>query len=318
MKDKFINLKRGYLVLPSILILFLLSLIFTPYLLHLFIFFFMYLLLALGFNVIISYTGLWNFGYAIFFGLGAYCTALITTRLSVSPWLSILATVIVVAFVGAFIAYPAVRIKGFYYAIATLIFAEMTRLIFKHWEAVGATFGIRSIPGISIGTMKFHSIHYYYLFLISVISIIFLVHRVVTSRFGRVLRSIRENELLANSMGINVVRYRVAVNILSGATGSLAGALYAHYIGFIDPATFSLDFTVIPIAMVLIGGRGIPGSILGTSIFFFLSEYLRGLLSPAVRLALVGLMVVLVLLVMPKGIYGEKERIMSFLRAALT
>jgi branched-chain amino acid transport system permease protein len=224
-----------------------------------------------------------NFGPAGFVGVGAYGSALLMMKLGLSFWLALPLAGLVAAIVGTLIGYPTLRLRGLYFAITTFAFQEVLRTVWLRFrEPFGGPTGIYNIPlpdPISLGRVKitFDSLpSFYYLTVISLcITVLFFI-RVDRTRFGMTLRAIREADDLAQSAGVNLMRYQVLGWTISCFFTGIAGGLYAHYIRFIDPYTFSMFLTVDIIAFAIVGGIEFAWSpILGAFILVFLGEMLR-------------------------------------------
>ncbi len=272
-----------------------------------------YTILTISLNLNIGFTGLINLGHAAFYGIGAYTSALLT--MAGVPWfISFICAGIVASIFGFLISVPCLRLRGDYLAIATLGFGEIIRAVMKNW--VGLTRGPLGIPGIPkaslFGVSFSDPIHF--LILVAVIAAItlFIINRITKSPFGRVLRAIREDDVAAQALGKNLTYYKVCTVCVGAFFAGLAGSLYAHYITFIDPTTFTLQETILMISMVVLGGMGsVSGSFIGAAILVILPEPLRFLNLPssiaaAMRQMIYALILILLMLYKPEGILGEK------------
>jgi len=273
-----------------------------------------YAILSVSLNVIIGYTGLLNIGHAAFFGIGAYTSALLT--LAGYPWwLGITMGAIVAAFFGLLIGIPCLRLKGDYFAIATLGFGEIIRAIMKNevWLTRGPL-GLPGIPKAQILGIKFSSTNEFLLlsFVIMVITF-FIIRRIVKSPFGRVLNSIREDEIAAQALGKDITKYKVMATVIGSFFAGIAGSLYAHYITFIDPTTFTLMETILIVSMVILGGSGsVYGSFVGAAVLIILPEPLRFIGLPssvaaALRQMMYGVILIILMLFRPQGLLGERR-----------
>jgi branched-chain amino acid transport system permease protein len=273
-----------------------------------------YIVLTTSLNLIVGFTGLLNIGHAAFFGIGAYTSALLT--LLGVPWIfALIAGFIMAGIFGFLIAVPCLRLRGDYLAIATLGFGEIIRAIMKNW--VGLTRGPLGIPGIPKAELFGYAFNTPAKFLILSIIIaaivVFIIYRITHSPFGRVLRSIREDEIAAQAMGKDIVRYKVTATVLGAAFAGIAGSMYAHYITFIDPTTFTLSETILILCMVVLGGMGsIKGSVIGAIILIILPEPIRFLGLPtsaaaALRQMIYAVILIALMLKRPEGIFGEKR-----------
>lgn len=283
------------------------------YLLHILIIAGIYVILTMSLNLIVGYTGMAALGHAAFFCVGAYVSALLALNYGVSPWLGIFAAAIVAAIVGIAISIPALRLRGDYLALATLGFAVIVYSIAKNW--VDLTRGPLGLPGIPSFSVFSYSITGGWSFLLIVTAVILLttlvMNRIVNSPYGLVLRGIREEEVATATMGKNVERFKITVFGVGAFFAGMAGSLYAHYISFIDPSSFTIMESITILLMVVFGGMGtIRGSFIGAIILVVLPELLRfvGLpssIAATVRQMIYGLLLVALMLKRPQGILGK-------------
>ena len=285
------------------------------YLLHIFIVALIYGIFAVSLNLELGYAGLYNFGHVAFFGIGAYTSALLgLSGLPVS--LSMAFGMAAAGIAGALLAMPALRLTGDFFGIATLVFAEMVRLIFlnERW----LTKGPMGLPGIPRPSWIGEGISGLPMFLLFCILLILLVgltnRRLTTTPFGRALKVVREDEYVAQALGKNVLSLKIRAVILGSVLAGLAGCLWAHYISYISPSDFTLNETILVLLCVVLGGRGTNwGPILGAFIIIFFQESLRFLPIPADFGRLVaplqgmvyGFVLVLIMLKRPEGIVSE-------------
>src|SRR5699024_4475695 len=228
------------------------------YLFHLIAYSLIWVILTQGLNVIQGYTGYISIAQASFFGIGAYSSALLSTKLDMSVWLSIPVAVVITTLAGLIIGYPALKTKGHYFAIVTMSFGMSIWVVMVSW--VKLTNGETGMPapapenlfGIDFSQRE----NYFYLIAIGVLISIFIVYRLVNSKSGRALITIKENEQLAQAVGISLIRYKMLAFTVSAMLGGLAGALFAHYIHFINPTSFSIDYSLNTILAVILGGSG--------------------------------------------------------------
>lgn len=280
---------------------------------HLLILICIYIILAVSLNLIIGFVGLLNLGHAAFFGIGAYTSALLT--LAGIPFIiSFISSFILAGIFGLLISIPCIRLRGDYLAIATLGFGEIIRAILKNWVSLTrGPLGIPGIPKASIGIIFNTQIKFLIFAAIMALLTIFIIKRIVHSPFGRVLRAIREDEIAAQSLGKNISKYKIIAIVIGAAFAGIAGSLYAHYITFIDPTTFTLTETILMLLMVVLGGMGsILGSVIGAAVLIILPEPLRFLQLPssivaAVRQMIYALVLILLMIFKPDGFFGEKK-----------
>jgi branched-chain amino acid transport system permease protein len=283
------------------------------YLIHILILCNIYILFASSLNLELGYTGLYNFGHVGFFGIGAYTSALLT--LSGYPvWCGMIAAILVAGAAGALFAYPALRLTGDYFGIAALSFGEMVRLVLlnERW----LTRGPMGLPGIPRPELIADSGNLaYLLFCLVVVGTSMLVLAgVITSPFGRTLRLIREDEHVARAFGKNVLSFKVRCMGIGSALAGLAGALFAHYMGYISPGDFTLQLTILVLLCVVLGGRStLFGPVLGAVLVIAFGEMLRFLPLPAawtpimahVQNMIFGLLLVVLMLRRPQGLLTE-------------
>lgn len=266
--------------------------------------------LALSFDILVGYTGQVSLAHAAFFGMGAYTSTLLSLKLGMSVWLSGLLGIVAAGIVGLVLGYISlIRTRDFPFSIVTFGFGLSLMLVCTNTISLTkGTTGISAIPVpvISIpGIINFefgNSFSYYYLILVFLIFTVYLIQRMLKSKFGRALLAIRENEGLASSIGINTTKYLVLAFVLSACLGGLAGVLYAHYIRFISPALFSMNYVFTIIIMVIIGGRAtLAGPVLGATIYVIILELLRFM--NEFRFVAFGLIFLICIVFMPQGIY---------------
>ncbi len=283
------------------------------YLLHILIIAGIYVILTMSLNLIVGYTGMAALGHAAFSCVGAYVSALLALNYGVSPWLGIFAAATAAAIVGIAISIPALRLRGDYLALATLGFAVIVYSIAKNW--VDVTRGPLGLPGIPSFGLFGYSITGGWSFLLIVTAVILLttlvINRIVGSPYGLVLRGIREEEVATATMGKNVERYKITVFGIGAFFAGMAGSLYAHYISFIDPSSFTIMESITILLMVVFGGMGtIRGSFIGAIILVVLPELLRFVGLPSsvaapLRQMTYGLLLVVLMLKRPQGILGK-------------
>ncbi|MBW3010979.1 branched-chain amino acid ABC transporter permease [Candidatus Woesearchaeota archaeon] len=289
-----------------------LELLASNYALNLLILICIYVILAVSLNLIVGFSGMLNLGHAAFFGIGAYASALLALA-GYPYWLCFIAAIFFAGLGGALVAYPSLKLRGDYLAIATLGFGEIARAVMKNWVSLTrGPLGLPGIPKISFFGLTLATKFDFFIFsLIIAAGVVFFVSMIVKSPFGRVLRAIREDEIAAQAIGKNVKKYKVITVIAGAACAGIAGSLFAHHITFIDPTTFTLMETVLIICMVVLGGvASIRGSIVGAAILVLLPEPLRFLGLPtsaaaALRVMIYAVVLILLMVYRPNGIFGE-------------
>ena len=283
------------------------------YLLHILILIGIYIILSVSLNLIVGYSGLLSIAHAAFYGVGAYVAALMALKFH-SPFLAnIVCAVILSGLLGALLGIPSLRIRDDYFAIATFAFQVITFSIMNNW--VSFTGGPMGLPGIPQPTLFGWEInnHIDFLLLVSILCVItlWISHKIVSSPFGRVLKAVREDEVFAQAMGKNVASYKILIFVIGASMAAVAGVMYAYYISFIDPTSFTIMESIFIISIVIIGGAGnIWGSVLGAAVLVILPEALRFLGMPSsiaanMRQIIYGALLVIFMLFRPQGFIGE-------------
>jgi branched-chain amino acid transport system permease protein len=269
-----------------------------------------FILLSLGLNFIMGFTGQTPFGYPVFFGLGAYATALGFTYLGTNFWMSLVMAPLVAGVFGFLIGYPSLRLRGPYFAIVTLAFAEIVGLILNNW--VSFTRGSMGIPGIPRpkivipGVIHFtfdQELKWYYLVVTICAFFLFVNRRLIRSYAGEAWLAIRENEDLAEAVGINTFKWKMISFVIGAMMGGMTGCVYAHYYNIVSPDLVGFYYITTVFAMVIIGGKGtLLGPVLGAILFTAAPEYLRA--AKTMRLVIFGLIMLLSIIFMPRGLNG--------------
>ncbi len=259
-------------------------------------------IITMGLSLLMGYTGQISLGHAGFFGLGAYSSGILTTQYSIHPLAAFLAGIFLSAIIAFLVGKPTLRLKGHYMAVATLGFGEILFIVFNELSPLtGGPSGLSGIPILTFMGYSLEGARYLYLVWGFVILLLLFSLNVINSRVGRALRAVHGSEIAANAMGVDASRDKGQVFVLSAVYASIAGSLYAHFVTFISPSSFSLMFSILLLMMVVVGGaETIWGALLGAMVLTLLPEYLRGLEDFEV-LAYGGILMV-VLLFMPQGI----------------
>lgn len=285
------------------------------YLLHILILICIYCIVGISLNIVAGYTGLISIAHAAFYGIGAYTAALLSLRFGVNFLLAIPAAIIVAAFFGFLIAFPSLRIRDDFFIIATFGFQVIVFSVMNNWMALtNGPLGLPGIPQPEILGYRFES-HLDFLILSFLFALIAYVvtRRLVKSPFGNLLRAIREDDLFAQSFGKNVSYYKVLTFSIGAGLVAIGGALYAYYISFIDPTSFTVPESIFMLSIVIVGGAGrLRGSILGAILLVSIPELLRFVGMPNsiaanLRQILYGGLLVVFMIWRPKGIWGEFE-----------
>lgn len=283
------------------------------YLLHVLILIGIYAILSMSLNLIAGYTGLISIAHAAFYGVGAYVAALMALKLN-SPFLAnLICAVLLGSILGALVGIPSLRIRDDYFLIATFAFQVITFNILNNWVSfTGGPMGLPGIPQPTILGLEVTS-HIRFLVVVGILCALTLLinSRIVRSPFGRVLKAIREDEVFAQAVGKNIERYKVLVFVIGAGMAAAAGVLYAHYISFIDPTSFTVMESIFIISIVIIGGAGsLWGPVLGTIVLIMLPELLRFVGLPSaiaanIRQILYGGLLVAFMMWRPRGFLGE-------------
>jgi branched-chain amino acid transport system permease protein len=287
------------------------------YVIHMAILIGIYTLGAISVNLLLGYAGQLSLGHAAFFGVGAYVSALVCLKLALPMWIGMIVATWFAGLLGYIVAKLALRLRGAYFVILTISVAEILKLVGLNWVTLTkGPMGLTDIPAAIIplaaaGTIDFaEKVPYYYLVLLAAILCAALQHRIVRSSLGRSVISIRENEDLAESVGINCYRVLVVIVVISAAITGFSGSLYAHYVSFIDPGLFAFFFSVNLVMMVIGGGKGtFSGPIVGAVLFTLIPEWLR--VFGDARMAVYALIVVFIVIFMPKGLHYSVTRTLA-------
>lgn len=271
------------------------------------------ILLSLSLNLVNGYTGQFSLGHAGFMAIGAYFTAYASTKWSFMPeslrilelFLFSIGAGLAAAMAGFLVGLPSLRLKGDYLAIVTLGFGEIIRVTLLNMDFLGGPRGYSGIPnfGSFLGSFSFASVW--------ILICFFSIWRIMQSTYGRGFLSVREDEIAAESMGINTTRMKVRAFVMSSFFAGVAGALYAHFTSFISPSSFTFLQSVNVVIMVVLGGMGsMTGSIVAAVFITALPELLRplqDLTGVDLRMVIYALALILVMILRPQGLFGEHE-----------
>lgn len=297
-----------------------LPLFLSDYFLHLMILVLFYGYLSQAWNIMSGFSGQFSFGHAVFFGTGAYVSSILLTKYGITPWAGMVAGAAIAAGLALFIGFLSFRyrLKGAYFALGTLAFAEILRIVVQNTDYFNKTLGILIPLDPRLSSFQFETrIGYYYTVFIMVTLITFFVHWMSRSRLGFNLIAIRENEDAAQSLGVNAYRNKMIAVAISGAFTAVGGTFYAQYILFIEPpTTFGTDVSITILLPSIIGGAGtVFGPIVGSFIITPLGELTKTLLGDmaGVHLIAYGAILVTVILFMPEGVVGwfQNRRVQS-------
>lgn len=283
------------------------------YFLHILVIAGIYIILTLSLNLIVGFTGLPSLGHIAFACVGAYTSSLLALIYGISPWLGLVIGACIASVTGIIVGFAAIRLKGDYLAFATFGLGVIVYAVSKNWVALTrGPMGLPGIPGFTLPGFEIRPV-WAYLTLVTIFVLItsFIINRIVHSPFGRVLKSIREDELASLSIGKDVNKYKLIVFIIGAFFGGIAGSLYAHYITFIDPSSFTPMESITVLLMVVFGGMGsMKGSFLGALVLVIFPEMLRFLGLPSsfaapLRQMIYGLLLIILMIKRPQGIIGK-------------
>lgn len=285
----------------------------SDYYMHIVILMGIHIMLVCGINMIQGFAGCVTLGHHAFLGIGAYTAALLALRVGMPWWLDLILGAVMAAIIGLVIGAIALRLRGPYFVIITMAFAQIIGIIVLNWvDFTRGAMGLRGIPVPRIAipgliNYEFQSkTPYYYLVLLLSSLAVFAVYRFANSRVGRATTAIRENRDLAESVGVNSTVYLIIPFVLATFLAGLAGGFYAHYVTFISPDLFRFSWMVSMLIMLISGGPGtIVGPLIGSLIFTMVPEWLR--FAEQFRLPIFGLMLIVIVIFLPRGIYPSLQ-----------
>jgi branched-chain amino acid transport system permease protein len=285
----------------------------VEYLLHVLVFMAIYAIAGASFNLLIGYGGLFSLAQAGLFGVGAYASALLTLRLGWPPLLAAVAGMAIAALVSAVVALPSLRVSGDYLVVTSFGIQVLLGSIFLNWTAV--TRGPMGVPGIpaasAFGLEARGNAGNLVVAAGALLVTVCVLARIVRSPFGRVLRALREDEVVTSALGKNVYRFKVLAFVVAGMLAALGGSVYAHYVSFIDPGSFTLDESVFMLSIVIVGGTAtLSGPLIGSVILVGLPELLRFLglpesIAASLRQMFFGALLVVFMRLRPQGLVSE-------------
>ncbi|MBZ4663953.1 MAG: ABC-type transporter, integral rane subunit [Caloramator sp.] len=276
-----------------------------------------YVVIAIGFNILLGYAGQISLGHAAFVGIGAYTTAILSTKYNLSFILIIPIVILISGILGFVLGLPALRLQGNYLAIATLGFGVAFSHIFMEWESV--TGGFSGIKGINPPTLfgyqfKTRLSMYYFILFFIVVSIIF-AKNLIKTKTGRALMAIRDSEYAAMSLGIDVAKYKTIAFLISAIYAGVAGSLYAFLFRQVYPNTFDVGMSLNILAMIVIGGiASIEGSVVGALFITLIPEFLKNIKVQNASFILTGLLLILCVMYFPYGLVDIYRRFKVWLK----
>jgi branched-chain amino acid transport system permease protein len=303
---------KGYLSLLSLVALILFPLVVqNPFVLHLLIMILFYAALGGAWNIIGGFAGQLSLGHAAFFGVGAYSCILLNLYTGLNPWVGMVVGMLITSAFAAAISYPCFRLRGPFFTLATIAFAEVLRILVIYFKGfTKGSVGITIPQKMGLANFAFREkAPYLYIVLTFAAGVFLISYFIQKSRFGYDLAALREDEDAAESLGVNTTRSKLKAAVLSAALTSIGGVFYAQYILFIEPySEFSLDFSIQFALVPMIGGMGTAaGPIIGSFVLTPLQELLRSWLGgryAGLHLVIYGCILMLVVIFMPQGILG--------------
>lgn len=265
-----------------------------------------YSLITIGLSLLLGYAGQISLCQAAFYGIGAYVSGILTARYELNSWLCIVIGMIVSGLVALLVGRPALKLRGHYLAMATMAFGIIISVILnQEVDLTGGPDGMTGIPMLSLFGFQFDTTEKYYFLVWAFVFAAFVFSvNMLQSRTGRALRAIHSSEAAASAMGVNVLRFKILIFVYGAVLASLAGSLFAHYLNFINPATFDVFFSIKLIIMITLGGmHEIWGAIIGAGLISFLSyEWLHYF--EEFEIIVYGAILLLVTIFLPNGLVG--------------
>jgi len=284
-------------------------------------------IVALGLNLLTGSAGLVSLGHAAFFAVGAYTAGFFASTLGFPFWMTITISGLVTGTIGLVVGMPALRLKGIYLALATIAFQMIVTHVVLRWESVTGGANGMTIPPPSIGAFSFTgATRFYYLTAPVAVVAALAMANLMRSRYGRALVAIRDSDVAAEAMGVNLARYKTMAFGISAAYTGVAGSLFAHFLGYIGPDHFTVQLSIEYLTMIVVGGLGsILGSVIGAFVLTLLPEVLRfvldavnsfspDLMLPDLRALVIGLILILILVFEPEGLAGRWNKIRRYWR----
>jgi branched-chain amino acid transport system permease protein len=287
----------------------------VEYLYHIAVLAGLYSIITMSLNIAVGFTGIPAFGHSAFYLIGAYTSALLALNFGMSPWLALPLAGFVGWISGWSVGFLSARLGGDFLALATFSFAVISHSVANNWTPVTrGPMGLPGIPSVSLGPWTFDSAATWIPFVFIVGGGVYvLCRRIVQSPYGRILKGIREDEFAASSLGLDVRKIKRQVLAFSGACAGIAGGLYAHYVTFIDPSSFTPLESFVILLMVVFGGMGsLAGAVVGASLLVLIPEALRfagmpGELAAPFRQAVYGAILIILMIYRPQGLMGKYQ-----------
>ncbi len=265
-----------------------------------------YILLAISLNIITGYAGQISLGHAAFFGIGAYSTAVLCTKANLAFWPALVLAIIITAAVGAILGIPCLRVQEDFLAITTMGINFVVQAIFLYVPFFGGAMGIGGIPNPTLGGYSFSKSVFLMMLLGFIVLIIILDQWLIRSWVGLALESVREDELAAAVMGVNIPKFKVIAFAIGSGIAGLAGAIYASFMSFISAGDFAFSESIAILSMVVLGGIGtLRGAIAGAIILGAAPELFRPVME--YRTLIYGLLLVFMMRFQPSGLLGKES-----------
>jgi branched-chain amino acid transport system permease protein len=285
------------------------------YIFHIMIMLGIYSIFIQSLNITMGYTGLVSLAQAAFYGIGAYTTTLLMLKLNINFFIALPIAVALTVILSFIVSIPSLRLKGDYFILATLGFQIIIFNLMYNWVSLTrGPYGIPGIPSPEIFGMKFDDPPKFFIIsTIFALLVLYFFHLITSIKFGKILKAIREDEIATSTLGKNTTKFKIIAFSIGAGIASIAGSLFATYITYIDPTSFTLNESVLLVTILTIGGGGnIKGPLVGTLIITLLPEILRFLaipdtIAPNIRVMLYALALILILIYKPQGLAGEYE-----------
>ncbi len=276
----------------------------NPYFRHMTFMVTMFAILASSLNIAVGYAGLSNMSHATFFGIGAYAAALLATKSHVPFYVTLFLGGFLALLFGLLLGIPTLRLKGFYLALVTIGFGQIVRMVELNWVSVtNGPMGIPGIPGALIGKFELSSALFNLYALLVLLLELVAMRRIAGSRIGRALFAIKNDQVAANALGVNVTYYKVLAFALSSFFAGMAGSIYAHYVTFVSPDSFTSADSITALCMVILGGPTVFGPVLGALALVIVPELLR--FADLYRVVFIGVAMVATVIIKEGGA-GER------------
>ncbi len=275
----------------------------------------LHVILAVSLNLFMGFAGQISLGHAAFFGMGAYTSAILTTRYGVSPWIAMVVALAIVAIVANAIARPILKLKGHYLAMATLGFGIIVNIVaVQEVSYTGGPDGMSGIPGLSLFGWGIDSdLKWYWVVAVVMLGVVLASLNIVDSRAGRALKAVHGSEIAAQTMGVDVAKTKAQVFVLSALLACFAGSLFAHQQGFVSPVSFNFFVSIELVTMVVLGGMGSTfGAVFGAIVLTFLPELL--VVFEDYEVLIYGAILMLIMIFLPQGLFVGIVQLLRNLR----